>query len=155
MDAYGSEPRHNLDADDTIDADTLLGMVFAPLIYVVPGYVVEGLTVLGGKPKTGKSWWAYDVAIAVATGDPAMGKVDCKQGDVLYLALEDNRRRIKDRINTLRPLGKKRGGLLHLSIRTRAPRIRGTASTRLHLPILCQIRVYFGCSEKRAGLDER
>jgi hypothetical protein len=36
--------------DDTIDAETLLGMDFEPLEYVIPGYVVEGLTVLGGKP---------------------------------------------------------------------------------------------------------
>src|SRR3989442_1480407 len=74
-------------------AGTLLGMDFPALAYVVPGYVVEGLTVLGGKPKLGKSWWAYDVGIAVATGGRAMGHVPCEQGDVLYLALEDNWRR--------------------------------------------------------------
>jgi hypothetical protein len=48
-------------------------MDFAPLEYVIPGYVVEGLTLLGGKPKLGKSWWAYDASIAVATGGKAMG----------------------------------------------------------------------------------
>ncbi len=108
--------------DDTIDADTLLGMDFPALAYVVPGYVVEGLTVLGGKPKLGKSWWAYDVAIAVATGARAMGCVPCEQGDVLYLALEDNWRRVKTRINVVRPFSKKRGGLSRLKVRTQAPR---------------------------------
>ena len=34
--------------DDTIDAETLLGMEFPPLSYVIPGYVVEGRTILGG-----------------------------------------------------------------------------------------------------------
>jgi hypothetical protein len=29
--------------DDTINAETLLGMDFAPLEYVIPGFVVEGL----------------------------------------------------------------------------------------------------------------
>jgi RecA-family ATPase len=110
--------------DDSINAETLLGMDFAPLEYVIPGYVVEGLTVLGGKPKLGKSWWAYDASIAVATGGKAMGSVDCEQGDVLYLALEDNRRRVKDRLLTLCPARK----LLHinldrLTVRTIAPRI--------------------------------
>jgi len=109
--------------DDTIDADTLMGMEFAPLNYVIPAYVVEGLTVLGGKPKLGKSWWAYDAAIAVATGGFAMGQVQCEQGDVLYLALEDNRRRIKDRINIVRPFSKILGGLSRLKVRTIAPRI--------------------------------
>jgi RecA-family ATPase len=93
-----AKPANDNTKDDTINAETLLGMDFAPLEYVIPGYVVEGLTLLGGKPKLGKSWWAYDASIAVATGGKAMGSVDCEQGDVLYLALEDNRRRVKDRL---------------------------------------------------------
>ncbi|WP_439404741.1 AAA family ATPase [Bradyrhizobium sp. DASA03076] len=110
--------------DDSIDAESLLGMEFSPLEYVIPGYVVEGLTVLGGKPKLGKSWWAYDASIAVASGGKAMGAVDCEQGDVLYLALEDNRRRVKDRILTLCPTRKLLGiNLDRLTIRTVAPRI--------------------------------
>jgi hypothetical protein len=111
-------------ADDTIDAETLLGMDFPPLEYVIPGYVVEGLTVLGGKPKLGKSWWAYDASIAVATGGKAMGVVDCEQGDVLYLALEDNRRRVKDRLLTLCPNRKLlKVTLDRLKVRTVSPRI--------------------------------
>jgi hypothetical protein len=111
--------------DDTIDAETLLGMEFAELSYVIPRYVVEGLTVLGGKPKLGKSWWAYDAGIAVATGGMAMGSVQCEQGDVIYLALEDNRRRVQARIKTLCPLFRKKRGidLSRLSVRTVAPAI--------------------------------
>jgi hypothetical protein len=76
------------------------------------------------KPKLGKSWWAYDASIAVATGGKAMGSVDCEQGDVLYLALEDNRRRVKDRLLTLCPARKVQGiNLDRLSVRTIAPRI--------------------------------
>ena len=110
--------------DDSINAETLLGMDFPPLEYVIPGYVVEGLTVLGGKPKLGKSWWACDASIAVATGGKAMGAVDCEQGDVLYLALEDNRRRVKDRLLTLCPARKLLNiNLERLTVRTVAPRI--------------------------------
>jgi RecA-family ATPase len=119
-----AKPINDNAKDDTINAETLLGMDFAPLEYVIPGYVVEGLTVLGGKPKLGKSWWAYDASIAVATGGKAMGSVDCEQGDVLYLALEDNRRRVKDRLLTLCPARKVQGiNLDRLSVRTIAPRI--------------------------------
>jgi hypothetical protein len=111
-------------SDDSIDAETLLGMDFPPLEYVIPGYVVEGLTVLAGKPKLGKSWWAYDASIAVATGGKAMGSIDCEQGDVLYLALEDNRRRVKDRLLTLCPARKIQGiNLNRLTVRTVTPRI--------------------------------
>jgi RecA-family ATPase len=111
-------------ADDSIDAETLLGMDFPPLEYVIPGYIVEGLTVLAGKPKLGKSWWAYDTSIAVATGGKAMGSIDCEQGDVLYLALEDNRRRVKDRLLTLCPARKlMKVSLDRLTVRTISPRI--------------------------------
>jgi hypothetical protein len=110
--------------DDTIDAETLLGMTFPPIKYVIDGYLVEGLTVLAGKPKLGKSWWAYDAAIAVATGGRAMGSVECEQGDVLYLALEDNRRRVQNRIRTVCPLSKRLGiNVARLKVRTRAPRV--------------------------------
>lgn len=110
--------------DDSIDAETLLGMDFPPLEYVIPGYVVEGLTVLAGKPKLGKSWWAYDASIAVATGGKAMGSIECEQGDVLYLALEDNRRRVKDRLLTLCPARKVQEiSLDRLTIRNVTPRI--------------------------------
>jgi RecA-family ATPase len=119
-----STPSPVIVADDSIDAETLLGMDFPPLEYVIPGYVVEGLTVLAGKPKLGKSWWAYDASIAVATGGNAMGSVDCEQGDVLYLALEDNRRRVKDRLLTLCPVRKVlKITLDRLTIRTVSPRI--------------------------------
>src|SRR5205807_6971538 len=53
----------------------------------------------------------------------AMGHVPCEQGDVLYLALEDNWRRVKTRINIVRPFSKKLGGLSRLKVRTIAPRI--------------------------------
>ncbi|MBB5053053.1 RecA-family ATPase [Afipia massiliensis] len=116
----------------TVDAETLLGMHFEPLEYIIPNYVVEGLTVLGGKPKMGKSWWAYDAAIAVATGGKAMGTIPCQQGDVIYLALEDNLRRVADRIRTLTPLRKKLGlDLKRLKIRVDAPRIDNGLLTEL------------------------
>ena len=116
-------PNSSAVEDDTIDVDALLRIDFPPLNFIIPGYVVEGLTILGGRPKLGKSWWAYDAAIAVATGGRAMGQIECQQGDVLYLALEDNHRRVKDRINIVRPFSKKLGGLSRLKVRTRAPRI--------------------------------
>jgi hypothetical protein len=71
--------------------------------YVVPGYIAEGLTVLAGRPKLGKSWLALDLAIAVATGGSVLGLPRIEQGDVLYLALEDNERRLQKRLFQLLP----------------------------------------------------
>ncbi|TPJ47459.1 AAA family ATPase [Mesorhizobium sp. B2-6-6] len=106
-------------------------MKFAPVAYVVPGVITEGLTILGGRPKLGKSWLALDVAIAVASGGNALG-VRCEQGDALYLALEDNQRRLQDRLKVLLPPIKSLWpDLSHLELDTEAPKIDGGLIARL------------------------
>ena len=40
-----------------------------------------------------------DMGLAVATGSTCLGGIECEQGDVLYLALEDNERRLQKRID--------------------------------------------------------
>jgi hypothetical protein len=81
-------------------AAALQTLTFEPLRWIVPEYLPEGTTVLAGKPKKGKSFWALDVSIAVATGGDCMGK-RCEQGDVLALFLEDSDRRLQRRITTM------------------------------------------------------
>ena len=76
-------------------------MTFDPLKFVVPGYIVEGLTLFAGKPKIGKSWLLLHAAIAVARGGFTLGDVHCQEGDVLYCALEDNLRRMRSRLEKL------------------------------------------------------
>ncbi len=80
-------------------------MEFPPIKFIIEGYVVEGLTILAGKPKVGKSWMVLDWALAVAYGGVAFGSIPCEPGDVLYVALEDNKRRLKRRIQQLMPPG--------------------------------------------------
>ena len=74
-----------------------------PIRYVVPGIIAEGLTLLAGKSKIGKSWLILGTAIAVATGGYALGSIKVDEGDVLYLALEDNERRLQSRLKKLLP----------------------------------------------------
>ena len=81
-----------------ISAKALMAMQFAPINHVVPGYLAEGLTLLAGAPKIGKSWMALNLGVAIASGRPAFGSIPVEQGDVLYLALEDNPRRLKRRL---------------------------------------------------------
>lgn len=74
---------------------------FAPLKWVAPGYITEGMTLLAGRPKIGKSWLMLDCGLAVAAGRPWWDAAPCDGGDVLYLALEDNERRLQSRITKL------------------------------------------------------
>jgi len=91
-------PGPGRDEPDMISAADLMAMTFPPIKWVVPGYIPEGLTLLCGAPKIGKSWMALGLALAVASGDKAFGEIECQPGPVLYLALEDNRRRLQSRL---------------------------------------------------------
>lgn len=89
----------------SLSAVELAGMKFEPLRFIVPGILPEGLTLLAGKPKFGKSFFALDIAVAVASGGVALGAIQCEARDVLYLALEDSHRRLQDRLRKMLPFG--------------------------------------------------
>ena len=81
-------------------AAELMAEEIPPVRWVLPGILPEGLTILAGKPKMGKSWLALDLALAVANGGKSLG-IQVEQGDVLYLALEDTKRRLQSRVEIL------------------------------------------------------
>lgn len=119
--AYMIAANDNKPRFSAVDAETLLSMQFAPVKYVIPGFVAEGLTILGGRPKLGKSWLALGFGVGVATGGQCLG-VDCQQGDALYLALEDNQRRLQDRLRIVLPKFR-RPDMSRLSLQTEAPKV--------------------------------
>jgi hypothetical protein len=73
---------------------------FPPLAYAVPGVIPEGLALLVGPPKIGKSWLVLAVDLAAATGGKAFG-ITIPKRPALYLALEDSDRRLQDRCRKL------------------------------------------------------
>jgi hypothetical protein len=81
-----------------ITASALLNMELPEVQWAVPGLVPEGVTLLAGKPKLGKSWLALGLCVAVASGGHALGKVPVERGAALYLGLEDNVRRLNRRL---------------------------------------------------------
>ena len=70
---------------------------------VVDGLLPQGLTLLAGGSKLGKSYMSLDIAFAVAAGSPALGHLVTEPGDVLYLALEDRDDRLNRRMTELEP----------------------------------------------------
>ena len=96
-----AERRVNRPTLEIVNAADLIGRTFPEPKYIVPGLIVEGLTVFGGKPKIGKSWAALNIAHAVAAGTKALGNIAVEPGEVLYLALEDTQRRLQGRLKTI------------------------------------------------------
>lgn len=88
---------------DGVSAADLQRMTFAAPRAYVDGLILEGLTILGGKPKLGKSWLALGLAVAVASGGVALDNRDrqVEPGRVLYLALEDGRQRLQRRLKAI------------------------------------------------------
>lgn len=96
-----SEPAPTPLLPATVTADDLMQREYKPPKWAVPDLVPEGLTILAGKPKTGKSWLALDFCVSVASGSHALGNVKCEPGYVLYLALEDTHRRLQGRLRAV------------------------------------------------------
>lgn len=75
---------------DTVSRD------YPPLNWVVKDILPEGLALLVGRPKLGKSLLAIDIMLGVALGKKVLGRETMK-GNVLAAFLEDNGRRLKER----------------------------------------------------------
>jgi AAA domain len=75
---------------------------FPPVSWLLRDMIPEGLTLLAGKPKLGKSWLALQLGYGVATGREVLGR-SVDPGRVLYAALEDNPRRLKSRLQKSTP----------------------------------------------------
>jgi hypothetical protein len=86
--------------EDTFTGDWLDHQVFPELEWAVDGLIPEGLTFLVGPPKAGKSWLILNLALAIASNQPALGVIEptiFKPRKTFYLALEDGQRRLQKR----------------------------------------------------------
>ena len=81
----------------TIDGETLMSQPLTPLNFVVDTLLSQGLHILAGSPKVGKSWLALWLAVTVAKGEAVWG-MGVNQGTTLYLCLEDSTLRIQNRL---------------------------------------------------------
>jgi hypothetical protein len=78
---------------------------FPPPKWAVPGLISEGMNLLVGAPKIGKSWFSLGLATSVSSGRPALGCIRVDRGPVLYLALEDPARRLQERLQVMTASG--------------------------------------------------
>ncbi len=68
-----------------------------PIRFTISTLLPQGLSILAGAPKVGKSWLALQICLAVAKGETLWGLPTAKSG-ALYLCLEDSFARIQSRL---------------------------------------------------------
>jgi len=78
----------------------LLKQEFEPLRFAVEKILPHGLFILAGSGKIGKSWLALDMCTTVSSGG-RLWDFHAEQGEVLYLALEDNQARLQGWLNKI------------------------------------------------------
>ena len=83
-----------------IDGETLMDMKLPPTKFCVETLLPQGICMVGGAPKIGKSWLVLDLCIRIAKGEP-IWSLPTKKGTTLYLCLEDPLRRVQERLNML------------------------------------------------------
>jgi len=82
---------------NTIDGETLMNKPLMPIRFVVQSLIPQGLSILAGTPKTGKSWLALWLCLQIAKGED-VGHFKTEKGTTLYLCLEDSENRIQSRL---------------------------------------------------------
>ena len=80
-----------------VDADALLYQPLDKPRFVVDGLLPTGLILFCGSQKIGKSWLMLKLCLCVSAGLP-FWEMETREGDVLYLCLEDTFFRIQDRL---------------------------------------------------------
>lgn len=80
-----------------IDGAALMSRPLRPPDFVVDSLLSQGLHILAGSPKVGKSWLVLWLAVMVAKGEPVWDMAT-RQSHTLYLCLEDSVLRIQNRL---------------------------------------------------------
>ena len=80
-----------------VTCDTVMSTELPPARYCVETLISQGLFVLAGEPKIGKSKLSLDMCLSVAKGEMVLGQKTAK-GAALYLALEDTLIRLQNRL---------------------------------------------------------
>ena len=82
---------------NSVDGDTLLDMDLPATKFVIKDLLPQGLAIIGGSPKVGKSWLMLDWCVRIAKGEK-IWNFPTTQGTTLYVSLEDTASRLQERL---------------------------------------------------------
>lgn len=85
---------------EIIPAKQLIKQKLAPINWCVENFLPQGLALTVAQPKTGKSWLTLQTCLNVSLGTDFLG-YHTHKGETLYIALEDSRHRLKNRLEKI------------------------------------------------------
>ena len=100
----------------TVNLEELFDEVYRDKPAIVENLIYPGTYILAGAPKVGKSFFVAQLAYHIATGQK-LWNYEVKQSTVLYLALEDDHRRLQKRM--CRMFGVEGTANLHFAVTSR------------------------------------
>lgn len=83
-----------------VSASQLQDADLPKLNMLVEDMLYEGLAILAGPPKSGKSWASLQLGYCISTGEQFLGK-ETITSECLYLALEDSYNRLQVRLKKM------------------------------------------------------
>ena len=93
----------------------LATMEIEPVKWFIPNMLPSGLTILAGPPKIGKSFFCWNMALAIAAGGVAFSSITLEHPyNVTYLSLEDPPALLKDRLELILPEPEEKPNNLHI-----------------------------------------
>ncbi|MBF0632752.1 MAG: AAA family ATPase [Magnetococcales bacterium] len=88
-------------APATFNMRDLMALQFDPVAWTVRDLLPQGVFILAGKPKVGKSWMALHLGLSVAYGQRVFGSLLAERGYALYVSMEDHQRRLQNRVSQI------------------------------------------------------
>lgn len=105
FEAAENEREANTDIYNILDSvksfDELRTTKHKPIKWCIEGMLPVGLTIIGGRPKVGKSFLCLDLCDGVSSGRDVLGTVKTNEGSVVYASMEDFGRRLTKRLNDM------------------------------------------------------
>ena len=90
-------PKNNSKALETVSMAELYDSVYPSKPPLIDGLLYPGTYLFAGAPKLGKSFLMAQIAYHISMGVP-LWEYPARKGTVLYLALEDDYRRLQERL---------------------------------------------------------
>lgn len=69
----------------TRSCEEIMTTVYKPIEFVIDGLLAQGLYILAGAPKVGKSWLALDMCLSIAKGESVLGQKNIAGHGIVFV----------------------------------------------------------------------